>query len=68
MKIFCDRFKELRKDKGLSAVDLAGKLGVRDSTIIRWENGVMLPRIDQLVKICLFFRVSPGYLLGLEDY
>ena len=67
IELFCSRFKELRKDKKLSARALAEKLSVRDSTIIRWENGTMLPTIDKLYEIATFFGVTADYLLGLEE-
>ena len=45
MKVFCERFKELRIERKLSIVELGKLLGVNNSTISRWENGVMLPNI-----------------------
>ena len=67
LELFCNRMKELRKDKKLSARELADKLSVSDSTIIRWENGTMVPTIDKLYEIAKFFGVTADYLLGLED-
>lgn len=67
VNIFCERLKELRLERKLSAVKLAAALGVRDTTILRWESGVMSPSIDALLLICEFFGVTPNYMLGLED-
>ena len=67
IELFCYRLKELRKEKGLSARDLAEKLSVRDSTIIRWESGKMMPTIDKLYALASFFGVTADFLLGLED-
>ncbi len=67
VKIFCERLKELRLEKKLSAVKLGEALGVRDTTILRWENGAMSPSVDALLLICEFFGVTPNYMLGLED-
>ena len=67
IELFCSRLKELRKEKKLSARELAEKLSVHDSTIIRWENGTMMPTIDKLYEITAFFGVTADYLLGLED-
>jgi len=67
MKLFRERFKELRKEKNLSAVQLGKILNVSDSTIIRWENGLLMPRIDHLLEIVKFFNVSAGYLIGTEE-
>ena len=67
MKIFCERLKELRKEYNLSTKALGLALGVNDSTISRWENGVIVPSIEHLYNIAVFFKVSADYLLGLED-
>ena len=67
VNIFCERLKELRLDRKLSAVKLGQALGVRDTTILRWENGTMSPSIDALMIVCEFFGVTPNYMLGLED-
>lgn len=67
MKIFCERLKELRKEKNLSTVALGKILIVSSSTISRWENGEILPSIDHLYNIAKYFKVSADYLIGLEN-
>lgn len=67
MQKFGEKLRELRIDKKLSAKGLGLKIGVSDSTIIRWENGTMLPTIDNLFNLCKFFGVSADYLIGLEN-
>ena len=61
-----ERIKGLRKERGLSQVDLAQKLGVSKQSVSNWENDNILPSIEMLVKISRFFSVSADYLLG-ED-
>lgn len=67
MKAFCERFKELRKEHNLTAKELGAALKVSDSTIIRWENGLRVPSIDNLYNIAVFFKMSADYLIGLID-
>lgn len=67
MKVFCERLKELRVEKGISSKDLGKELKVSSSTIIRWENGVIVPSIDNLYNIAVYFKVSSDYLIGLEN-
>lgn len=67
MKIFAERLKELRTEKGLSLKELATKIGVSDIAISRWENELRIPKIDTLASIAKFFGVSSDYLIGLED-
>ena len=67
MKIFCERFKELRKENKLSTIELGKKLGVSNSTITRWENENIIPSIEHLYNIAVIFNVSADYLIGLEN-
>ena len=39
MKIFAERIKELREERKLTMSQLAKELGIRQSTISRWERG-----------------------------
>ena len=57
----------LRKEKGLSQVELAASLNLDKSTIAKYETDKILPSIPMLIKIARFFEVSTDYLLGLED-
>ena len=65
---FAERLKELRQEKGLSQLALSKQIGVKHSTIIRWESGTMIPTITYVAKLALFFNVSTDYLIGLKDY
>lgn len=67
MKIFAERLKELRLENGLSAKQLGDKIGVADSTIVRWENEKIVPTIVYLKELALLFNVSADYLIGLEN-
>ncbi len=67
MQIFSERLKDLRKEAGISAKQLAKELGISDSIIIRWENDQREPTISNLYKISVYFKVSADYLIGLED-
>lgn len=67
MKIFCERFKDLRKAKNLSQKQLAEILKTTNSSICDWECGRSQPDFETLVRIAELFEVSADYLLGLED-
>jgi transcriptional regulator with XRE-family HTH domain len=67
MKIFAERLKELRKDKGLSCKELGKIIRVTDTTVCNWENCKHDIRGDQLAALTKFFGVSADYLLGLEN-
>lgn len=67
MKIFGERLKELRQEKNLSTIQLGKALQVSDATISRWENNIIVPSIDNLYNIAIFFNVSCDYLVGLDN-
>lgn len=64
---FNERFKELKKESGLSDFKLGKLLGVSNATICRWENGQSDIKSNDLIKVAQFFGVTLEYLVGLED-
>ena len=65
---FSEKMKELRKDKGLSQLQLSKELEYSRESICAWENGTREPSFDTLILIAQYFGVTTDYLLGLEDY
>ena len=61
---FSERLKELRKQAHLTQVELAGKLGVGQSSYADWERGKKKPTQENLVKIAQVLNVSIDYLVG----
>lgn len=59
--------KNLRLSYNLSQVQLANELNVSKQTISNWENNNILPSIEMLIKLSLFFSVSTDYLLELDN-
>ncbi len=55
---FNNKLYELRKQKGLSQEELAGRLNVSRQTISKWEVGESAPDMDNLVSISELFGVS----------
>ena len=63
---FAQRFKYLRKVKGLTAKDMARVLKVSASTIYKWESGRVSPKVNKIYLISVYFCVRADYLLGLK--
>jgi len=62
-----ERIKKIRKQKKLTLVELGEKIGLKKSTISRYEkNDINIPS-DKLEKIAHALNVSPQYLLGFEE-
>ena len=54
----------LRKENGLTQMDLAEKLNVSRQAISRWEVGAAVPSTDNLKILCELYGVSVDYLLN----
>lgn len=67
MTAFNERFRELRKKKGLSQRELANVLHMSNSTVAMYETGKRQPDFESLEKIADFFNVDIDYLLGRKD-
>lgn len=57
----------LRKEKGLTQMELAEKLNVSRQAISRWEVGAAVPSIDNLKVLTELYGVSIDYLLNDID-
>lgn len=56
-------FRELR---GLNQKELAGRIGVSNSRISNWEQGINRPDADTLVLLCQALEVSADELLDMN--
>lgn len=63
---FPEKLKSLRRDYGITQVDLAEKLGISKSTLAMYETNKREPNYETLMRIGQFFCVSVDYLLGTE--
>lgn len=66
-KIFSERLKLLRLERGLSLLELSKELGISNATICRWETAKNDIKSEQLIMVAKYFGVSADYLIGIED-
>ena len=62
-----DRIKTLRLARNLSQVELADKLHVSKQSVSNWENNNILPSVEIIKKLAIFFSCSTDYLLEMDD-
>lgn len=55
---FNNKLYELRKKKGLSQEELAGKLNVSRQTVSKWELGDSTPDMEKLIALSDLFEIS----------
>lgn len=65
--LFAKRLRELRKEKGLSQVELGEHLGYGYTAISSYETGRNEPSYSDLIRICEMLDVSADYILGISD-
>ncbi len=61
-----ERIKLFREDRNMSQKDFAEKIGVSNSRVSNWEQGINRPDVDLLKKICETLNVSPSELLDVH--
>ena len=67
MKELGERLRILRESVKLSQVKMADLLGVKQSSINRYEQGQSAPSLETLVKYADYFDVSMDYLYCRTD-
>lgn len=60
------RIRKYREMCGLSQKELAQKIGVSNSRVSNWEQGINRPDADILADICKALNVSPSVLLDVR--
>lgn len=50
----------------MSQKELADKLGISNSRVSNWEQGINRPDADMLADICIALNVSPSELLDVH--
>ena len=60
-----EKIKELRKDIGLSQVELARKIGVSKQTLYKYENDIItnIPS-DKIMRLSKELGSTPAFLMG----
>lgn len=59
------RIRKLRKERGLTLLQVADRLGVTESTVQRYESGnIKNLKYETMVELAELFGVSPAFLMG----
>lgn len=66
-EIFSARVRRLRLDLDESPSEVAKGIGISLSAVLAYEDGTQQPKMDSLVKIAEYFKVSVDYLAGRTD-
>ena len=61
------RLGEERKNSGLSAVEIAKRIGVSPEMITQYRTTKKLPKLDTFAKLCKELDLDANYILGIEE-
>lgn len=61
-----ERIRKYREEMGISQKELAQRLGVSNSRVSNWEQGINRPDANILADICRALNVSPSTLLNVR--
>ena len=61
--MFYEKLRYLRKQKSMSQEDLANKLDISRQSVSKWESGISMPDLENVIKLSEMFDVSLDYLL-----
>lgn len=64
---FTEKLQKLRKEKGMTQVELAEKIGVSSRSIQNYELGTRYPKRDILDKLCNALGTRIEYLVSSSD-
>lgn len=57
----------LRKEKGMTQLELAEKMGVTDKAVSKWERDLSFPDINSIPKLAELFEVSVDELMQVKS-
>lgn len=60
------RIRKFRQLLGISQKELANRIGVSNSRVSNWEQGINRPDADIIAKLCVALNVSPSELLDIQ--
>ncbi len=63
-KLLIKKLREGRIQKGLTQSEVAKKLGIKNTTISNYENGVTEPDIDTFLHLCDLYEINYNDFLG----
>jgi transcriptional regulator with XRE-family HTH domain len=61
--MFYEKLKENRIKLGLTPEQLSNKLDVSEEVISKWESGISMPNLENVITLSELFEVSTDYLL-----
>ena len=65
---FGDMVAALRKEKGMTQLELAEKMGVTDKAVSKWERDLSFPDVNSIPRLAELFDISVDQLMQVRKY
>lgn len=62
---YVDRLTALRVDRDVGQREIAALLGCRQSAVSKYELRRTQYAVEDIIRLCRFYKVSADYILGL---
>jgi transcriptional regulator with XRE-family HTH domain len=61
---FGERLRKIRKEKGIKQGELAGRIGIAQYVLSRYEHNLTVPTLTSIEWLCIALEVTATELLG----
>lgn len=61
------KIRDLREDHDMTQAQIAMILGTNKNQVGKYERGEQDMNIKHLVKLCMYYKVSADFILGLPE-
>jgi len=58
------KITELREKLGMTQYEFAKQIGTSRQRVHQWEEGICMPQVEAISKICKAFNVAPEYFFA----
>lgn len=64
---FAENLRKERKNRGMTQIELAGKVGVSQTTVSQWESTEKYPTLDKIYDIANALKISVSALVDTSS-
>lgn len=64
----CKALRELRKAQHKTQREVAEAIGITTQSYQAYESGKTLPTLENFLRLCIFFDITPDILLGIKEF
>lgn len=64
---FAENLRKERKKRGMTQIELAGKVGVSQTTVSQWESTEKYPTLDKIYDIANALKISVSALVDASS-